>query len=400
VTVGYRSRRTTHAIANAVVLAYLAVACAWLLVGLPGQPGWLSIHLLLLGAATNAIVTWSAHFTSALLRIPQTSRRLYLARLVALNCAVVAVISGVESEQHAITIGGAALLVLVLAAHGTALVRAVHAARTRRFAPTVRFYGVATATVILGASAGAAMAVGVPARWEPRLFAAHVQLNLLGWITFTVLGTEFTLWPTALRTRMVDGLERAAGRCLPTCTSGLALIVTGVMSSARAVSATGALLYLVGVALFLDPFIRTARRRAPHSAATWMLVAATAWLAISLTLDGIALARSADPAMLADRVESLVPMFITGFVIQVLLGALSYLLPVVLGRGPAAGRHTAAVLEVWAWPRIAALNAGVLLVTLHNSIARAVGWVLFGVAVGTFVVLAAAASLRRPEIGR
>ncbi|HET6877000.1 MAG TPA: hypothetical protein VFH38_05685 [Jatrophihabitans sp.] len=384
-------RRTWHASANAVVLAYLVAAVAWLAVRHGPRPGWLVIHLLLLGAVTNAIVTWGAHFTATLLRQPQPSRRLATIRLVVLNAAVVTVLAGVEAGQHATVVVGASLLIAVIAGHGGALARAVHAAKGRRFVAAVRYYYVAAAALVLGAAAGAAMAIGVPARWYPRLFAAHLHLNLLGWVTLTVFGTQFSLWPTALRTRMVDGLDSAARRCLFACTAGLALIVAGVLAATRPVTIAGLLLYLAGAALFLDPFLRTGRRRAPHSPATWMLAAGTAWLVIALVVDAAAVIGSGDPAMLADRLESLVPWFLPGFPVQVLLGALTYLLPVVLGGGPALGRRTAAVLDRWGWPRIAVLNAGVLLLTLPSDTARAAGWALVAVAVAAFLVLAGTA---------
>ena len=367
------------------MLAYLVAAVVWLAVRHDAEPGWLVVHLLLLGAVTNAIVTWGAHFTSTLLRQASPSRRVATIRLVALNVAIVMILVGVEAGQDATVIVGVALLVAVITGHGAALARSVHAARGRRFVAAVRFYYVAAVTLVLGAAAGASMAVGVPAQWQPRVFAAHLHLNLLGWVTLTVFGTQFTLWPTALRTRMVDGLDAAARRCLWACTAGLALILTGVLVDTRAVTLAGLLLYLAGTMLFLDPFLRTGRRRAPHSPATWMLAAGTAWLVIALVTDTAAVIRSGGPELFADRLESLVPWFLTGFVVQVLLGALTYLLPVVLGGPPATGRRTAAVLNWWGWPRLVVLNVGVLLLVLPRATTHAVGWALWGVAVVAFV---------------
>ena len=385
------ARSLWHAWANAVVLVYVAAAVGWLAARHSSHPGWLVVHLLLLGAATNAIVIWSTHFASTLLRQPPPSLRVSAARLVALNLAIATILGAVEAEQHVAVIVGAALLIIVITTHGAAIVRTVHAARGRRFVATVRYYYVAATALVFGAAAGAALAVGVPARWQPRLFAAHLNLNVLGWVTLTVLGTQFSLWPTALRTRMVDGLDTAARRCLPACTAGLALVVGGVLAATRPLTLTGLLLYLIGAVLFLDPFIRTARRRRPHSPATWMLAAGTGWLVIALAVYSAAVVGSADPELIADRLESLVPWLLTGFVVQVLLGALTYLLPVVFGAGPPVGRRIAALLEWWGWPRIAVLNAGVLLLTLHASAARAVGWALIGVALVAFLVLAVTA---------
>ena len=64
------SRSDWHMRANGLVISYLLAA---LVSGIyrkgseGGEPAWLTIHLLLLGAVTNAIVTWSDHFASALL---------------------------------------------------------------------------------------------------------------------------------------------------------------------------------------------------------------------------------------------------------------------------------------------------------------------------------------------
>lgn len=60
-----RARR--HLVAAGVVLAYMAAGGITLLRGeRVSGAGWLALHLLLLGAATNAIVVWSEHFAAAL----------------------------------------------------------------------------------------------------------------------------------------------------------------------------------------------------------------------------------------------------------------------------------------------------------------------------------------------
>lgn len=65
----------------AFVLAYLAAGGVVLALGqrIPGG-GWLALHLVLLGAATNAIVVWSEYFAAALLRAPPASERVALVR--------------------------------------------------------------------------------------------------------------------------------------------------------------------------------------------------------------------------------------------------------------------------------------------------------------------------------
>jgi nitrite reductase (NO-forming) len=319
-------------------------------------------------------------------------------RLIALNIAIPAVLVGVHEGWTAVAVVGAGLLAAVITVHGFFLWRTVHAGRERRLAPTVRFYWVAAIALLLGVACGTAMEIGVPAEWYPRVYAVHVHLNLLGWVTLTVLGTEFSLWPTALRTRMVDGLERAARLCLPGCATGLGLVVVGLMTASRPVTVAGLVLYLAAVVVFLDPFVRTALQRRPGTVPTWMLAASTGWLLIALGADVVAAIRSGDPSWLADQFAALVPWFLTGFVVQVLLGALSYLLPVVLGGGPAVSRRTAAALDRWGLVRVLGLNAGVMLLALPVPALTPFGWALVATAVATFAALALTAMVIRRTV--
>lgn len=362
----------------------------------PGSaPGWLLVHLILLGAVTNAIVTWTGHFAATLLQQPQLSWRVMAWRLTALNIAIPAILVGVHEGWTPVAVVGAGLLTAVTTAHGFLLWRTVHAGRERRLAPTVRFYWVAAIALLLGVACGTAMEIGVPAEWYPRVYAVHVHLNLLGWVTPTVLGTEFSLWPTALRTRMVDGLERAARLCLPGCAAGLGLVVVGLMTACRPVTVAGLALYLAAVVVFLDPFVRTALQRRPGTVPTWMLAASTGWLLIALGADVVAAIRSGDPSWLADQFAALVPWFLTGFVVQVLLGALSYLLPVVLGGGPTVSRRTAAALDRWGLIRVLVLNVGVTLLALPWPALAPFGWALVATAIATFAALAFTAMVIR-----
>ena len=79
-----------HRRTGVLPLAYLVALVAVALVH-PFLPAWrwLAIHLLLLGAATNAIMVWSAHFTTAVLRCPAPAhRRGEAIRLTVLNVGI------------------------------------------------------------------------------------------------------------------------------------------------------------------------------------------------------------------------------------------------------------------------------------------------------------------------
>jgi nitrite reductase (NO-forming) len=123
-----------------------------------------------------------------------------------------------------------------------------------------------------------------------------------------------------------------------------------------------------------------------------MLGAGLGWLAFSVVVDLVALAGSSQVVDLDQRIDRLVPAVAVGFALQVLTGALTYLLPVVFGRGAHGNRKLTGVLET-AWQlRVAAVNLGVVLLVAGSPggwAARA-GWWLAVVGLGAFVPLAAA----------
>src|SRR5450759_72098 len=119
-----RDRTQWHLGANAPVAVWLAAKLAITLFRryIPDSP-WLLVHLLLLGAVTNAIFVWSAHFADALLRRRASagSRRWQAARLVALNVGVLAVVAGMVGSAWILTLLGSVVVGSVAAAHGLAL---------------------------------------------------------------------------------------------------------------------------------------------------------------------------------------------------------------------------------------------------------------------------------------
>ena len=132
--------------------------------------------------------------------------------------------------------------------------------------------------------------------------------------------------------------------------------MAGLLASLRLVAAAGLVLYAAGVVGAVVLFAGTARRRAPHSPSAWMIAAATSWFVVALLTDlALLLGRSTDA--LRGDLQPVIRILLVGFVSQVLLGALTYLLPVVLGRGRG-GRRAAVTttLEMtWRAP-MAALN--------------------------------------------
>ncbi|BCJ50195.1 hypothetical protein Asp14428_16700 [Actinoplanes sp. NBRC 14428] len=362
---GGTGRAGWHRRAGLLPVGYLAALAGVALVH-PFLPPWrwLAIHLLLLGAVTNAILIWGAHFTTTVLRAPAPEhRRGEAARLVLLNAGVAGVLAGGGTDRPAVGVAGAALVFAAVVAHLLWLAARLRAALPARFAITVHYYVAAAGALLAGVPVGAWMLVADDDS-RPRLLLFHAHVNLLGWVTLTVLGTLLTLWPTILRTRMADGAPAAARRALPVAVSGLALLGAGVLAWWPVAGAAGVALVAVAAGLVARPAVRAARHKAPASFAGWSIAAAGGWLLVALGLDAWTLLAAPDADTAAGRFGVVLVPLLAGFVAQTLLGAMAYLLPVALGGGPAAVRDRAGRLDrSWA-QRVAMANGALAVLVL------------------------------------
>ena len=373
--------------ANLVVLGWLAVTVALLVAhDVVDHPVWLAIHALLLGAATNAIVIWSGHFTTTLCRVPDRPSWHLAAKLAVLNVAVVAALTGVWIGVERITGVAGAVVAVVAAVHGAELIAMKKAALSARFAYLVDFYLAAIAALLIGALAGATMAFGVQHLYA-RLWSTHVHVMLFGWIGFTVVGTLFTLWPTTNRERITPRSYRLAHRTLPALAAGLSVVTAGLLTANIWLTLAGFGCYAVGVGIAV---VALWPQRRPIGSASWMLAAATLWLGVAVLVELTALTATRSIDTLPGLVESSVmPLMVVGFVAQILLGALTELLPVLTAQGPPQRKAVIAFLSQGWQARLFTLNAAAVLVAAPlPAPARMLGWALAAVAVATFLWLA------------
>ena len=354
-------------------------------------------------------MVWSEHFAVAMLHAPVPDRRWSTARLAGVNVSVAGVLLGVWADLPALITAACAGLVAAVTAHLVVLIRLGRGALGGRLAPVAAYYRAAAAALVVGAVLGGLLATGtVTPSGHTGLRLAHVHVTLFGWIGLPVLGTLFMLWPTALGVRMHERTTRTARLVLALTGGGLTVAVTGLAGPAvvpgpgpalawRAVTVAGLAAYAAGVALAVRLWAATVRRgRTPVSvAAAWSLAASAGWLTAGTVCD-LVLFATRSPAGAQDGVESLVPLFLLGFVAQVLVGALTYLLPVVLSNGPRERAGSRAVLER-IWPvRLAALNLAVALLVLPlPAPAATVGTVLAAGAALAFLGLVVAVLGRR-----
>jgi nitrite reductase (NO-forming) len=155
-----------------------------------------------------------------------------------------------------------------------------------------------------------------------------------------------------------------------------------------ALAAVGVTGYLAGMALLAVPFVHAARRKPPRTFAAWSVAAGVGWLAAVLAVLVVALAPAEDVATAARGLEWAVPFLAAGFVAQVLLGALSYLVPVALGGGPVPVRVASAVLDRGSAARVVAVNAGLVVLALPvPSLVRVLASVVVLAALAAFLPL-------------
>ncbi|WP_405638893.1 multicopper oxidase domain-containing protein [Streptomyces sp. NBC_00019] len=391
---GLRSR---HLAAHVVVAAWavLALLAATAQQTLP-VARWLAIHLFLLGAATTAIVVWSEHFAVAMLHAPLPDRRWSNARLAGVNIGAAGVLTGIWADLPVLTGAGCALLIAAITAHLVVLVRMGRGALGGRLAPIADYYRAAAAALVIGAVLGWLLATGKAGpQHYTGLKLAHVHVTLLGWIGLPVLGTLFMLWPTVLGVRMAERTTLLARRVLVLTGGGLLIAVAGLSAGWRPAAVFGTAGYAAGVTVAAQLFARTVRRRpAISAAAAWMLAAAVGWLVVSVVVDVVLLA--ARPlGELREDMGSLVPMLLVGLVAQVLIGALTYLLPIVLASGPKERAVLRVVLERGWVPRLVLLNSGIALLALPlpGPVGTA-GMLLAGAAGAAFLALAVRVMVR------
>jgi nitrite reductase (NO-forming) len=327
-------------------------------------PRWLMIHLLMLGAVSHAILVWSRYFTDALLHSAEEDRRGQNRRLLLLNGGVILVVVGVPSDVWPLTLLGATAVGSAVLWHGWTILRQLRAALPARFGPSVRYYVAAACFLPVGAGLGTALARGLADPWHTRLVVAHAAVNLLGWVGLTVVGTLVTLWPTMLRTRIAAGAERAAARALPVLVCSVLVTAGGASAGLRLLAAIGIAGYVSGLLLTAPAFVDALRRKPPTEFPAWSLLAGLTGLVVTLVTLGAGIGAASSWPRVHEVFGWLTPFLAAGFAAQVLLGALSYLVPVALGGGPTPVRAANAVLDRGAPLRLVVTNAGLLLCAL------------------------------------
>lgn len=360
------------------------------------QSRWLMVHMVTLGLITTSIMVWGQHFTEALLktRLGEESRARQVIRSHLLTAGVVATIAGMLPSWPWLVVAGALLVSAAMLWYAISLGAQVRAAIAPRFAFTVRAYMMAACLLPAGAVLGALMAFSLGEPWQGRLLLAHQILNILGFVGITVTGTLLTLWPTVLRTKADPVATRKAA-------GGLVGMGVGVVGASLAALIASVSLGVAFVLIYAGSFawvavtlvragVRSARQQ-HRIELPWFPIlsigSGMVWFVLGLLGLAAMWRGSADEqltsSLVAADVQALTVPFVAGFLLQVLLGAMSYLLPVTMGGGPRAVRTSLAAMSRSALPRVVVYNLVVALFVLADA-GNAVGGALFaGLTLGT-----------------
>ena len=384
-------RADWHLRTNAVVILYLMAA---LIFGIfqksseGGQPAWLTIHLLLLGAVTNAIVTWSDHFVSALLWARSQNRTRQIIIISLLNLGIIGVLFSVSQSIHWLLITSALLISGVIAYYLRGITSLIRRSLNKRFKGVIAFYQFAALMILMGIGLGVIDAFkGDGDIWQRRITLAHLHANLLGWVGLTIIGTLVTLWPTVLRTQMHEKAITCAIIGLKFLIAGISVSIVGSLINQWPILSMGVAIYFLGSVITLAPAGLLLQRRLPDRSSSWMIFSGVIGLAALLMSEFILVLVFRTSEKILTSIEEHLLLIFTLWLLPILLGALTYLLPVVLGRGPASIRALESTLNFgWRW-RIFLLPLSSVFQIFPNKFHN-VGRILAAAALGIFLLLA------------
>ena len=344
--------------------AWLLAAVASLLLPTSVRLGWwLPLHLALAGAAASAVAGAAPEFAAALSAGRLDRWSWVPLALLTVGAALIAV--GFPAGVDALVATGGAVVGL----GGLALARtewtAWRSGINRRHRPIAMLYVFAAACPTAGAALGALLGTGaVSGDAYVAVRRAHVALNLLGFLTLTIVATTVLLIPTVLRVRAPSWDPRLPFASLA---AGLTVSAVGFAVDLRPIAALGAAAYAFGALEVLSMAVLALRRRSEHAerAASMHLIASLSWLAVG----SVSWAAAAAAGGIDTRLLALVSVFAIGVVVQALLGAWSHLLPMASLGGPDVHRRLLARADRFAIPQVAVYNVGTALLT-----AAAGGW--------------------------
>ena len=368
------------------------------------QPLWTMIHLVTLGVLSNGIFQWSWFFARSLARLSADdprARRHNTIRVLIFNAFFASLFVSMWLGWMVGTVIAATGIAAVAAWHGAEMLSVLRERLASRFVVVVVRYYVCSASffvlaALLASFVSATMfSPSVPealVAMRDRLTLAHALSGVAGWVGLTIGGTVITLGPTILRTRMSpDAVSGGVRVLLPWCLSLILAIAAALLGMMPLVGAGILAVGACAIVGIVYPYAKVLRNKGPREYSAWSFLLGLLWISVGVCALGVAALFISTPSQLRALTLMWLPIIgIAGFA-QLFQGALSYLMPVVIGGGPSIVRIGIAIID-WQFPLRLGLRNSALILELFLFFAgdtpsvhvlRMAGWFLV---IATFVI--------------
>lgn len=364
------------------------------------------VHGALVGGVAQMIMGALLAFIPPLLMTGHKRGESHPILFLAINGGAAGMMVGFGLMNHQIA-GVAGLL--VLASFLSVATDAWRQARKSLNAPPLNlwFYALSLLSLFAGVAMGEVMALGYWREHYGQVRLAHIHLNLLGFVTLTIVGTMHNLLPTVLQTGLYSArLARLVFWLLP---AGIAALIGGFASSSVKIELVGGGVLLIGVLLYGYNCVRTWMAAGqPGRASSDHLLTGTFFLVVAVGL-GLLVGVNYlwDPPALPFGTLHLMAythMALVGFVFQTIWGALSHLIPITIAvsrvpsskkRAPYLDRLTA-IVDRWRVLQIGGLSLGTMALAVLASLTwnfplaspwiQITAWVAFALLLGSLLL--------------
>jgi hypothetical protein len=336
-------------------------------------PPWVRqvhVHAALVGGVSQMILGGFLMFVPPLRKTDREQQGSHPLLLLTINAGTVGMLVGFW--LHQLSVVSAAGLVV---AGGFLWIAGDVWMRARRSAhmppPDLWYYSLAAMALFAGLGCGETMAFGLVQQSYGYVRLAHIHLILLGFITLTLVGTMHHLLPAVLNTSLTNlRLVRFTQILMPL---GVAILISGFLNSLVPVEmAAGAVLFAGGALYAVNLFRTWAASNHKGSAASDQLLIGTFFLLLTIVVAVFVGVNSlSNPPVMPYGTLHLVAythLALVGFILQTIMGALSYLIPVTLAasrvpnnkqRGPYLEQLTA-IMNRWRPIQIGGLSLGTM----------------------------------------
>ncbi|MBD3689407.1 hypothetical protein H8R18_07705 [Nanchangia anserum] len=346
------------------------------------QPLWTGVHVVTLGVVLTSILQWSWHFAQGLLHLPpQTSRARgwRSARVLLVHSGLVVILVAMSLASWGGALVGVVAVLVAIIGHAIAIFHALRTPFAATFTPTMRYPLAGLGCFAAGISLAPFM---LAAMWWPNapdglvrardgLTLAHVVLNVFGGVGLTIAGVLVTLGPTVLRQRAHPRALAWARRALGPAVACIVVAAGAVATSHHRLAAGAEFAWGLVLALAIGaPVAAVASRSRRREIAPATMGCALAWLAVAFLGVVWATWRHADPAAVRGACLVFYVVGAVGGCVQLICGALEYLMPMTVGGGPRPLKVGLAQMGAYGGARLAARNTALLLAVVMPGPAR------------------------------